>query len=135
MLKGHCCQLMLQDSLLFRRAERLLPPCDWMTIAFDLVNHLTLFGAPPELFSQMNNTFIARGWATEGAMFENRHEIRTSSHVWMGEGEVTVVARLMLLTLAEVLDQFGFRVYATVKLASACDVLICQRERQNVIDA
>lgn len=106
-----------------------------MTISFDLLNTLTMFGAPTELFSQMNNTFLARGWANEGATFENRHEIRTKNHVWMAEGEQTVIARLMLLTVAEVLDQFGFRIYATMKLASACDVLVCQRERHNVVDA
>lgn len=105
-------------------------------MAFDLNHVLTMFNTPPELFSQMNSAFLAKGWAAEGALFENRYEIRSKHPVqWMADGEQTVVARLMLLTVAEILDQFGFRIYATVKLASSCDVLVCQRERQNVVDS
>lgn len=60
-------------------------------------------------------------------------EIRLKKPYWISQGEDTVKARLMLLEIAQVLDLFGFKIYISLRLSNANDVLFCIKEDRDTL--
>lgn len=56
-------------------------------------------------------------------------EIRMKKTYWTPEGEDTVRIRLMMLAVVETLEEFGFRVYASVQAGTEGDLLVCCRRQ------
>lgn len=119
--------LLRTESLLFHRADTKPPPCDWFSISFEQFNILTIHDGPHDLCQSLISTFAQNKWSKESAFLDERLELRLKKNYWFPSGEETVRARLMLLTIFETLSSFRFKVYASIRLTSNCDVLVCNR--------
>lgn len=109
-------------------------PTSWFSISFDQGHVLTVHNGPSELSQCLMARFNAQNWAAESAYIEDRVEIRMKKPYWMPNGTDTIKTRLMLLEIAEVLDRFEHRVYASLRLGSTNDTLFCMKEPRGLIE-
>ncbi|KAK2741227.1 hypothetical protein FQN57_005689 [Myotisia sp. PD_48] len=100
------------DSLLFRYQQPAPPPCEWMSISFHSSDRLRLIDTPTEFSLQLVEALgpLAQNSQTTGIAFE----IKLEGYPWRASGTKTVEARVILLTIMEVLEQHGFSLYAPV---------------------
>jgi hypothetical protein len=103
-------------------------PTSWFSISFDQSHVLTVHGGPDDFRQCLITRFNAQDWAAESAYVEDRVEIRLKKPYWMPNGTDTIKARLMLLEVAEVLDLFEHKIYASLRLGNSNDTLFCVRE-------
>lgn len=118
------------DSTVFRRQDPPLPPCDWLTVSFEWLDRLRILGAPS------SDLAAAVVMSLQPAMTSHQltaefFEAKFSGSPWMPGGEETVKLRIILLRLLEVLEGFGFTLYAGVNQenGSAGDVLVMRRPK------
>jgi hypothetical protein len=101
-----------KDSLLFRHQSPPPAPCQWFAISFNRGDLLRLIGAPPELnepFKQMLGALLQKeGWKEQGA-----YEFKLRGYPWFATGGEAVVARVLLLSMLEILEAHGFSLYAS----------------------
>ena len=121
---------MKPDTFLFRKSEQQSPACDWFTISFEDFNRLVIHDGVPEVSTRLHEVFLEKKWSKESTILDRRQDIKLEKAYWLPGGQDTVQARLILLTIADVLDKFGFRIYASVRLTSSSDMLVCKRARE-----
>lgn len=121
---------------MFRQNDSPLP-ATFFTITFDQLDIITVHEAALELTQQLIRRFEQAGWSKESAFVEERMEIRLKEKYWLADGQKTVMIRLMLLAIVETLEQFDFRIYASLRAVSSGsgepDALICYKQ-SNVAD-
>lgn len=126
------------DTLVFRKHDKPMPPMDFFTISFDQMHTVTVHEGRSELCRQLIQRFKQAGWSKESAFVEDRMEIRLKELYWLANGEKTVEVRLMLLAIMEILEQYGFRTYASLRTVDRGggepDSLICCRTRDGEQD-
>lgn len=124
---------------MFRKHDTLLSTTDFFTISFDGLDEVTVHEAPPELTQQLIQRFKQAGWSKESAFVEERMEIRLKETYWAAKGQDNVVVRLMLLAIVETLEQFDFRIYASLRAIDSAggepDSLICCRKAMTPDDS
>lgn len=120
---------------MFRKHDTLLSATDFFTISFDGLNVVTVHEGPPGLTQQLIERFKQAGWSASSVFIEERLEIHLKKTYWLVGGQDNVVIRLMLLTIVETLEQFDFRIYASLRAADITssaygepDSLVCCRK-------
>lgn len=128
----------MTDTLVFRKHDAPMPPTDFFTISLDQMDVISMHGAPPELSQQLIQRFKQASWSKENVFIEDRIEIRLKEMYWFVNGEKTVEVRMMLLAIVETLEQFGFRIYASMRAVNResgqPDSLICCKRREEERD-
>ena len=109
-------------------------------ISFDKFKILSIHNGPHDIIQKLMQTFAEWTEGTESFHDENRVELRLKSSYWMSHGEGTMILRKMMLRIAETLDAFHFRIYASVRTVGSvytaaeqeADVLVCSKEKSSV---
>jgi len=128
-----CLLLTATDTLVFRRHHEPMPSTEFFTITLDQMNIITMLESPPELSSQLIQRLKQANWSKETVFVDDRIEIRLKEQYGFANGEKTVEARMILLAIVETLEQFGFKIYASIRAVGkdSCeaDSLICFKTR------
>ncbi|KAJ8515184.1 hypothetical protein ONZ45_g7370 [Pleurotus djamor] len=102
-----------KDTCIFRYQQPLPPPCTWFAISFNMGDRLRLIGAPEELvlpFKQILGSMLQKdGWKDGGV-----YEFKCEGYPWMASGSEAVSTRILLLRMIEVLESFGYSLYASL---------------------
>lgn len=122
------------DSLVFRYQNPPPPPCDWLSISFDWVDKMKIVNTPPSdlteaLVAEFNSNYRLKSHELE----KDRLKLKFHGHPWQAGSEQTVKLRMMLLKLLEVLERFGYSLYANVSETygseADADVLVVTRRK------
>jgi hypothetical protein len=120
----------ISDSLVFRYQPLPPPPCDWLSVSFDRLDRLRILGAPsPDLAGAVVKA-LQPAIASHN-MSDHRFEAKFCGTPWSPSGEQTVTLRVILLRLLEVMESFGFTLYAGVNQCNDAsgDVLVMRRQK------
>lgn len=121
------------DTLVFRYQSPPPPPCDWLSISFDRHDRLKLVDTPPpDLAAAILGIYGSS--VSRHDMKPGCFEIKFHGSPWWPSGEETVTTRLMLLRLLEVLERFGYSLYASLDMMNSSeghetDVLVVHRQK------
>ncbi|KAF4571744.1 hypothetical protein EYR40_008268 [Pleurotus pulmonarius] len=102
-----------KDSCLFRYQQPAPPPCSWMSISFNRGDRLRLIGAPQEIiapFGRVMGPLLQK----EGFIEHGAYEFKCKGWPWYAMGGDTVATRVLLLRILELLERFGFSLYASI---------------------
>lgn len=105
----------MTDTLLFRHQQPPPPPAVWLSISFSSSDQLHLVDAPTALTTSLVSSFpymIQRSGRT--SLSANVFEIKFRGNPWRATGTETMQSRMIVLTLLEVLEEFGYSLYASV---------------------
>lgn len=120
----------ISDSLVFRYQTLPPPPCDWLSVSFDQLDRLRILGAPSPDLAAAVVTALQPAIASH-KMSDHRFDVKFCGTPWSPSGEQTVTLRVILLRLLEVMESFGFTLYAGVNQCNdTCgDVLVMRRQK------
>lgn len=112
------------DTLVFRHQEPAPPPCDWLSISFDVSDKIKILDAPhPDMAAAI--VAAMKGFDLRSHEVESRPNSRLKlkffGRPWEPSGTGTVRLRLLLLSLLDVLERFGFSLYASIDQCNDVD--------------
>jgi len=122
------------DSLIFRYQSPPPPPCEWLSISFDRSDRLRISDPPS---SDLAATVVSAFGQTVSK--EERKpgyfEIKFHGYPWYPSGEETVKTRMMVVRLLEVLESFGYTLYASIDQTNGpegeeSDVLVVHKQKK-----
>lgn len=102
-----------KDSCLFRYQQPAPPPCSWMSISFNRGDRLRLIGAPQEMIAPFGRV-LGSLLQKEGFIEHGAYEFKCKGWPWYAMGGDTVATRILLLRMLELLESFGFSLYASI---------------------
>ncbi|KAG9224415.1 hypothetical protein CCMSSC00406_0009457 [Pleurotus cornucopiae] len=102
-----------KDSCLFRYQQPAPPPCSWMSISFNRGDRLRLIGAPQEMIAPFGRV-LGPLLQKEGFIEHGAYEFKCKGWPWYAMGGDTVATRILLLRMLELLESFGFSLYASI---------------------
>ena len=107
------------DTLLFRHQSPGPAACDWMAISFSNSDQIRFITQPVNnSSSEVVNAYIASlGNAVqrhEPHKVPGCYEVKLVGNPWRASGGGTMSARMLLLTLLNTLERFGWTVYGSV---------------------
>ncbi|KAI9686811.1 MAG: hypothetical protein M1820_010557 [Bogoriella megaspora] len=126
-----------KDTLILRAQRPPPPACEWMFVNFSSGDSLHLVGAPKELGTSLVQAY-GREVQRYNTTTDSALKIKFWGYPWRAEGVETVKARELVLVLLEVLEQYGFSLYASIdqecgrgkdSRSSEADVWYCNRQR------
>jgi hypothetical protein len=121
----------LLDALVFRQQNHVPRSCEWITISFHRGDKLKILNhPPPDLSAEVIATFITDIQKHE--VTPERTKIKFKKFPWGPTGYNDVESQLKLLALLEVVERYGFTLYARTTArysdeTSESNVLVFQR--------
>ncbi|KAG5657843.1 hypothetical protein KAF25_007876 [Fusarium avenaceum] len=125
--------LLVLHALIFRQQNHIPPPCEWISISFHGGDKLKILNhPPPDLSAEVIATFITDIQKHE--VTPERTKIKFKKFPWGPTGYNDVESQLKLLALLEVVERYGFTLYARTTArysdeTSESSVLVFQRRR------
>jgi len=102
------------DTLLFRLQAPPPPRCAWICIAFSRHDRLRFIDAPPELVAAALAALRQAVQAPVPHQLPGVQEFKLVGQPWWATGAESMHARRILIVLLELLETFGFTVYASI---------------------
>ncbi|TQW00487.1 hypothetical protein V2A60_001566 [Cordyceps javanica] len=107
-----------KDTLIFRRqAAGPPPPASWMAVSFKQGDKIRLLGAPEDLVGAVRTLLaemrLLQAHAVKDAA-RAQYEFKMYGYPWSASGESTMLSRLLILRLVEVLERHGWSLYASI---------------------
>ncbi|KAL1874874.1 hypothetical protein Daus18300_003415 [Diaporthe australafricana] len=129
-----------KDSLVFRYQDPHPPRCDWLSISFDCADKMKIVDAPPgDLTEAIVAEFQANHRLKSHELENDRLKLKFHGRPWQAQGEECVGTKMLLLSMLEILEQFGYSLYASINQVSyggssgfevaGADVLIVTRQK------
>ena len=120
--------------MVFRYQDPPPPPCDWLSISFDWTDKMKIVDAPPkDLTNALVAEFKAKYKLKSHELESNRLKLKFHGQPWQANSEETVQVRMMILSLLEILERFGYSLYASMDQVNGsdaeADVLIVTRQK------
>jgi hypothetical protein len=105
------------DTLIFR--EQPTPPTEseWMAIMFAHNDHLRLIGAPGDLIAEIQTLLKGMGLIQQEVWENikyNSYDFKLRGHPWRAGDEEGVATRMLLIRVLEILERFGWSLYASI---------------------
>ncbi|CAJ0554761.1 Ff.00g132740.m01.CDS01 [Fusarium sp. VM40] len=122
-----------KDALIFRQQNHIPHPCEWISISFHGGDKLKILNhPPPDLSAEVIATFITDIQKHE--VTPERTKIKFKKFPWGPTGYDDVESQLKLMALLEVVERYGFTLYARTTArysgeTSESSVLVFQRRR------
>lgn len=107
-----------KETLVFRKHDTAPPATDWLAVSFDRTDRMRLVGAGVDLAHAVATMLRASGLLHKDVgrdPYWDLHEFKLRGHPWQATGEETMAARLLLLKMLEILERFGYSLYASVE--------------------
>lgn len=127
-----------KDTLIFRKQQTPPPESEWISISFNQSDRLRLIGADTELIEAFRQLLKGRGklqnefWKDQVL---NAWEFKIHGNPWWATGEETVKTRELVLKMLEVLEMYGWSLYASIdqnqagEHSSETDSWFCVRDK------
>ena len=107
-----------KDTLMFRKqVEPPLAKSMWMAISFSHSDRLRLMGAGDDLIMALRGMLKVMGLLQDESWKDrarDAYEFKLYGSPWWPTGESTMATRLLLLKMVEMLEKFGWSLYASV---------------------
>lgn len=123
----------VSDALIFRRANHIPPPCEWLNVSFHGGDKLKILNFPPtDLVNDIMATFMIDIQRYE--VIPDRAKIKFKGYPWRPLESDGAETQLKLLALLEILERHGFMLYARTSArytdeTSESNVLVFRRRR------